>query len=198
MIKLNETIKVIEQLINDLEFSNNIRLSDIPNIDLYMDQVTTFMNDHLSNSKRYPDDKILTKTMINNYSKNKLIPPSIKKKYSKEHMVLLILIYYYKNALSIQDIEKLLKPITSKFYNKNNSNTTLERIYDQLMELQKEQINKTTKDIHDTILSTIKSFNSIVDNNDKEQLFIYSFISLLCFDIHAKKCLIEKLIDELL
>ena len=42
---------------------------DIPNIDLYMDQVTTFMEEQLSSTKRYEDDKILTKTMINNYAK---------------------------------------------------------------------------------------------------------------------------------
>ena len=45
---------------------------DIPNIDLYMDQVTTFMEEQLSSTKRYEDDKILTKTMINNYAKNNL------------------------------------------------------------------------------------------------------------------------------
>lgn len=44
---------------------------DIPNIDLYMDQVTTFMDEHLAGTKRRDEDKILTKTMINNYSKNK-------------------------------------------------------------------------------------------------------------------------------
>ena len=61
---------------------------DIPNIELYMDQVTTFMDQHFSNSKRYKDDKTLTKTMINNYTKNKLMPPPIKKKYSKNQIYL--------------------------------------------------------------------------------------------------------------
>mgnify|MGYP000334617862 CR=1 FL=1 len=60
-----------------------IKPEDIPNIDLYMDQVTTFMEEQLSSTKRYEDDKILTKTMINNYAKNNLLPPPNKKKYSK-------------------------------------------------------------------------------------------------------------------
>ena len=81
---------------------------DIPNIDLYMDQVTTFMEEQLSSTKRYEDDKILTKTMINNYAKNNLLPPPIKKKYSKEHLLVLIFVYYFKNLLSIKDIEILL------------------------------------------------------------------------------------------
>ena len=60
---------------------------DIPDIGLYMDQVTTLMDTRLAGSKRYPDDKILTKTMINNYTKNHLLPPSDKKKYSREHVI---------------------------------------------------------------------------------------------------------------
>ena len=52
-----------------------IRPSEIPNIDLYMDQVTTFMDKRLAKSRRYDNDKILTKTMINNYAKNDLLPP---------------------------------------------------------------------------------------------------------------------------
>ena len=63
--------------------------ADVPNIDLYMDQITTFMDTHLADSRRYPDDKIMTKTMINNYTKNHLLPPSVKKKYSREHIFLL-------------------------------------------------------------------------------------------------------------
>ena len=57
-----------------------IKPDEIPNIDLYMDQVTTFMDSQLATSKRHEDDKILTKTMINNYAKNDLLPPPEKKK----------------------------------------------------------------------------------------------------------------------
>ena len=89
---------------------------DIPDIGLYMDQVTTLMDTRLAGSKRYPDDKILTKTMINNYAKNKLLPPPVKKKYSPEHMMLLVFIYYFKNILSITDIQTLLAPITDRYF----------------------------------------------------------------------------------
>ena len=68
---------------------------DIPAIELYMDQITTFMDKQLTGNKRRPEDKILTKTMINNYSKNNLLPPSDKKKYSKDHIILLIYIQFH-------------------------------------------------------------------------------------------------------
>ena len=66
--------------------------NEIPNIALYMDQVTTFIDDNLSSTKRYEDDKLLTKTMINNYTKAGLLPPPEKKKYSQDHILMLVVI----------------------------------------------------------------------------------------------------------
>ena len=83
-----------ELIASIIEKLNYIRPENIPDIDLYMDQVTTFMDSSLKESKRYDSDKILTKTMINNYAKNDLLPPPLKKKYSKEHILVLIFIYY--------------------------------------------------------------------------------------------------------
>lgn len=67
------------QLFRNIQNIDYIVPEEIPNIDLYMDQITTFMNEHLQSSKRFPEDKILTKTMINNYTKNNLLPPPDKK-----------------------------------------------------------------------------------------------------------------------
>ena len=66
---------ILSSILDSLDRIDYIRPQEIPNIDLYMDQVTTFMEEHLQSSKRYPEDKILTKTMINNYAKNHLLPP---------------------------------------------------------------------------------------------------------------------------
>ena len=103
----------IQDILKRLDTLSYIRPEEIPGIDLYMDQVTTFMDEHLKNTKRYPEDKVLTKTMINNYAKNNLLPAPNKKKYSREHILLLIFIYYFKNILSINDIEELFRPITT-------------------------------------------------------------------------------------
>ena len=97
---------LLNSILESLERVKYISPEDIPNIDLYMDQITTFMDSRLHSSARNPgEDKILTKTMINNYAKNNLLPPPVKKKYSKEHVLLLIFIYYYKGILSINDIQ---------------------------------------------------------------------------------------------
>ena len=80
---MNHNMSQINQILEKLSRIDYIKPGEIPNIELYMDQVTTFMDSHLAHSKRYEDDKILTKTMINNYAKNKLLPPPAKKKYTK-------------------------------------------------------------------------------------------------------------------
>ena len=84
---------LLNSILASLGRIKHIELEDIPNIDLYMDQVTTFMDRKLKSTSRYPEDsKILTKTMINNYAKNDLLPPPIRKKYSREHILVLIFI----------------------------------------------------------------------------------------------------------
>lgn len=170
-----------------------IKPDDIPNIDLYMDQVTTFMDKKLRNSSRSDDDKILTKTMINNYAKNNLLPPPIKKKYSKEHVLLLIFIYYYKGILSISDIQSLLNPLSERFFG-TDEKFNLENIYEEVFSLEHEQVEEMQKDIMKTYDESKKTFTDAPEDS-AEFLQMFSFICLLSFDVYVKKLLIEKLVD---
>lgn len=134
-----DTNDILNSILESLSRIDYIKPENVPDIDLYMDQVTTFMDAELSSTKRYPEDKILTKTMINNYAKNHLLPPPQKKKYSREHMLLLIFIYYFKNILSIGDIQALLEPITEKYFQKKQD-FDLTRLYNEVFQLEKGQI----------------------------------------------------------
>ena len=75
--------------------------------------------------------------MINNYAKNNLLSPPVKKKYSKDHMLMLVFIYYFKNLLSFSDIEELFRPITSKHFSGQTSQLSLEDIYNEVFTLEK-------------------------------------------------------------
>ena len=169
---------------------------DIPNIDLYMDQVTTFMDEHLSDIKRYEDDKTLTKTMINNYTKNKLLPPPVKKKYSSDHLYIMAFIYYFKQMLSIGDIQKLLTPMTEDFFGDNDV-ISLEKIYKDVYQLEKDQVSNVSKDIFFQHRKASASFENIEDEHEREYLQKFAFISMLIFDIYMKKNIIENIIDEM-
>lgn len=172
-----------------------VKPDDIPNIDLYMDQVTTFMEEQLASTKRHEDDKVLTKTMINNYAKNNLLPPPVKKKYSKQHVLVMIFIYYFKNILSIKDIETLLAPITEKYFH-SDADFNITSIYEEVCELEKSRIDMTQKDVARIYNQAMNSFSS-ADGEDGDYLRLFSFICSLSFDVYVKKQVIEKLIDEL-
>ena len=168
----------------------------VPDIDLYMDQITTFMDTQLASCKRYPDDKILTKTMINNYTKNDLIPPPVKKKYSKEHLLLLIFVYYMKDFLSISDIKALIEPMTDRFIHRTDEGITLHEIYQRINGLEKAQINPIIEDLNNNLSTALDAFAD-VDEEDRDYLQTFAFICLLSIDVYVKKQLIEHLADEI-
>ena len=121
----------LKQMIEALGFKEKIELENIPNLDLYMDQVITLFEDKLKHNKRYEADKLLTKTMINNYIKDKLLMPAVKKKYTKEHMLLMILLYDLKQILTIGDIKSLFGTLIKE----DSVNTEiLTRIYEIYLE----------------------------------------------------------------
>ena len=189
--------KILENLIENMKL---IAPNDIPNIGLYMDQVTTFMDNHLYSVKRFEDDKALTKTMINNYAKNDLLPSPEKKKYDKDHILLLTFIYYFKSVLSISDIKKLLQPISDKYFQAKNG-PQLEDIYNEL-ESYMSSIGDTVKDdVKNKYEASNLSFTDDIFQNlsteDTDYLKLFKFISVLCFDIYIKKQLIESIVDTL-
>ena len=188
------TEDMIKDILSKFSRIDYIRPSELPDIDLYMDQVTTFMERRLQDKKRYDSDKILTKTMINNYAKNDLLPPPVKKKYSKDHMLLLVFIYYFKSILSISDIQKILGPITEKYFSKEQS-LDLESLYEEVFSLEEDAIENCRKDILTKFNRSKETFRD-VPLEEADYLQLFSFICLLSFDVYVKKQLIEKIIDE--
>lgn len=184
---------LLNSILESLSRIDYVKPEDLPNIDLYMDQVTTFMDAQLAVSKRHEDDKVLTKTMINNYAKNNLLPPPVKKKYSKEHLLTLIFIYYFKNILSIGDIQEILNPITDKYF-ASHLDFNLEDIYSEVFRLEKTEVLNLQKDITKKYQTSQQTFGDLPKNQQVE-LQHFTFICMLSFDVYIKKQLIEKMID---
>ncbi len=184
---------LLNSILSSISRIDFLKADDIPHIDLYMDQVTSFIEKELESTKRHPEDKILTKTMINNYAKNNLLPPPVKKKYSKEHLIVLTLIYYFKNILSIGDIEKLLKPITEQYFHAEGD-MDITKIYTEVCGFGMERTSRLQEDIKATYEFAEQTFQ---DSKDQEQelLQFFSLICMLSLDVYVKKLLIEKLID---
>ena len=149
-------MKDYDKIIEKCGIEQQLELKDIPEIDLYMDQVIQLFEKKFEKAKRYDDEKILTKTMINNYAKGKLFYPIKNKKYSKEHIILISLIYQLKGSLTIKDIKSILDPLnkwTSEedfplddFYESYLSlaNNNVTYVKNNIMEINKDVKNKVT------------------------------------------------------
>ena len=189
------TNDLLNSILESLSRIDHTKLEALPDINLYMDQVITFMERELYPTKRHEENPILTKTMINNYAKNDLLPPPLKKKYSKEHLLVLVFIYYFKSILSITDIQALLKPITDTYFS-SSENLSLEDIYNEVFRLEKSQVDILKEDITNRYRLSRETFQDAPEK-DQEFLKTFSFICLLSFDVYVKKQLIESLIDDL-
>ncbi len=187
------TETIIKELLSYLNRADYIKAEDIPDIDLYMDQVTTFMEEHLGSTRRHFDDKIMTKTMINNYAKNDLIPPPEKKKYNKEHIMLLIFIYYLKNILSISDIDRLLKPLRDDYFGTAKNGVSIEKIYSAIFSESERMFPRLLKDI-DTYARRSERFSEDFPQ-DSSYLDYLGMVCMLGADIYIKKQMMERLID---
>ena len=185
----------LSDILSWLDSISYIKTEKIPEVDLYMDQVTSFMEEHLKKTKRSPEDKALTKTMINNYAKNRLLPAPVRKKYSKEHILLLLFIFYDKNLLSIGDIEQLFRPVTEQHFH-IDSGLNLSDIYEEVFSREALQMDRLKEDIRAKFEDSCLTFTD-TDSEDQEYLQLFAFISELSFDVYLKKHMIEMLIDQL-
>lgn len=189
----SENRKALNAILKEFSELDYVHPEDIPNIELYVDQVTTFIESQLESVKRNDDEKILTKTMINNYTKNHVLPSPDKKKYSKDHVLTLILIYYLKSFLSIKDIQTLLEPVTDKYFG-TESTLSFYDLYEEIVSLGTGQSKALIKDVISKYNATSKAFT---DAPEEDQAFLrnFGFICMLSFDVYIKKMMIESLID---
>ena len=197
LILYTDVMKTNKEIINDMikhfEGLDIVKSEDIPDISLYMDQMTSFIDEKLESFKREEDDKLLTKTMINNYTKNKLLPPSDKKKYTKNHVMLLILIYFYKNVLSFADIKRLCDLSIYNDFGKGDE--SLSQLYDMLIHIEDDKKNE----IVDDLKKRLEYAKNKVDAFDKkdENVELFTFLSDIVMEVYFKQHLIEYILNNI-
>ena len=181
-------MKDINSLVEDVKINNFINLEDIPDIDLYMDQVIQLFENKLGYLKRNEEDKILTKTMINNYSKGNLFMDIKNKKYSKNHIILIILIYELKSVISIPDIKVAFNNIVKSYDENSEDKIDLENLYKKHLKM----ISKNDDDIKEEILNITKELENL--NAEEEKLLLLTYLAAKA-NMYKRLC--EKIVDDL-
>lgn len=179
----------INDLLEKVSLEKSVSLEEMPEIDLYMDQVIQLFDQKYKETKRNEDEKILTKTMINNYAKGKLFIPIKNKKYSKKHLILISLIYQLKGALSITDIKSTLQIINEKI---TSDDINLDAFYTSLLTLQK----KNAENVSESIPLRHQEVKKVVDTEDEKLEQILLIASLVNISNSYRK-IAERLIDDL-
>lgn len=179
----SQTVKEI--LAKSIE-TTDVQPDDIPNLDLYMDQVITVFEEKLSGNKRREEDKLLTKTMINNYSKAGILQPIKGKKYSKEHILQMLFIYNLKQTLSIADIQRLTQDVGEELRQQGLSEKeTLPKLYERFLASKEEQR-----------VQLIQAFDATVEKNAVEnRCDLYEIVLSLCSMSNLLRIAAERIID---
>lgn len=170
----------LEEIVDNIASRSDLCSQDIPTLDLYMDQIMTLFDDKLKDNKRHEDDKLLTKTMVNNYSKEGLITPVKGKKYNKEQILQMLLVYNLKNTITMQEIKQLVAPTYQ-------SNDSIEEIYDQFIRIKQDQ----NLELKPLIQKTIDDHNLNIEE-ERDRLITIMALSALSSQL---KDTVEKIID---
>ena len=183
----------IQQIMDEINLDTNLSLDEIPHIDLYMDQVIQLFEKRFAETKRNEEEKILTKTMINNYAKGKLIFPIKNKKYSKEHLILMSLIYQLKGALSINDINTMLSGINKRIIKED---INLDSFYDSYLNLTHRNVEDFKRDIEERVREVKEEIVEIKEGHS-EYLEQVLMISSLVHMSNLYRKIAERLVDQI-
>lgn len=183
----------IDDYINSQKSSDNINLDAFPEIDLYMDQVMQLFENKLNYTKRNAEDKVLTKTMINNYAKDNLIMKIKNKKYTKNHLILIGLIYNLKGSLSLTDIKTILTPIINSF--EKEQEYPLHDLYQSFLDiydLNLDDIKNSSNKIYENISKMVSDKNETLGDYEEKLLLIFAYTGMS----NLYRRMSERLIDE--
>lgn len=157
-----ELLDIVRDALNDAELKSR----EIPNIDLYVDQIINLIGEKLKDGSVRYQERQLTKTMINNYSKDGLITPIKGKKYNKEQILQMLTVYTLKGTLSIGEIKRLLQGAYSV---EGFDGEALQELYDKYLDI---------KDVNRDY--AIKALEGIVERNSLDVQNDIDYISTVC------------------
>lgn len=159
--------------------------SDVPKIDLYMEQVTSLLEQEMGDSLRRKDECVFTNTMINNYSKDGVLPRPQNKRYNRRHILTLIYIFLLKQNLQIPEIKRFTSMIQSP--------EQLDVMYDIFYEIVGGYTEQYLKNVEEKINLVEQKFEDRGIKDD--EMLAMTVISLLSFEAKMNTSLSSCLLD---
>ena len=146
------------------------RWNELPEIDLYMDQVITYINEKLKDTYFF-EEKFITKSMINNYVKTGIVHPPVKKHYTKSHLAYFLVLTLLKRCYSMQQITSLLHIYTDV------KDSSIEQAYDLFISRFEASLN----DVFENNRNTVD-----FENQSPEQELMDNVIQCVIYKLHTE------------
>lgn len=167
---------------------------NFPEMELYIDQMVTCLNQELflyGDGKKTP----ITKAIISNYTKHKMIPGPVGKRYTKDHLILMSLVFYLKGCFSMNEIQRLMKPLLENYTSDLDEKIDFSSMYAEIIDF----VKKTESDLPkrlDLQMNDIKKFLGNRDAADDDTSELLMLITTLVMRSNAERFIAQKLLDE--
>ena len=167
---------------------------EMPEVELYMDQVVSLLNKELAVYKEKEQD-VFTKSMVSNYVKHKVLPKPENKKYNKEHMVILNMIFQLKSIFQMDEMKVLFKSFVENHESSLEEQYDMEGLYDSLLRSRDKEILQMTNQIHEDI-EYVKAVMEEMGTSDDDAHEIMGVILILAIQSNAYRLMARKLLNE--
>lgn len=169
-----------------------ITTRELPDMDLYIDQVSTVFQKFLDKLDGNLADKYVTKPMINNYAKRGLIARPDGKRYTKDHMVMIAMVIYLRSIFKMEDISKIMKPLIDNYSSEYEDTISPELVYALAQEATENCRQEFLSGIDESV-SVIKNKIEDTDLADDQSMEVLVLILTLAMRAEMEKYLADRL-----
>ena len=169
-----------------------ITTQDLPDMDLYIDQVSTVFQKFLDKLDGSLADKYVTKPMINNYAKRGLIARPDGKRYTRDHMVMIAMVIYLRSIFKMEDISKIMKPLIDNYSSEYDDTISPELVYSLAQKATENSRQEFFSGIDESV-SVMKSQIEDTDLADDQSMEVLVLILTLAMRAEMEKYLADRL-----
>ncbi len=166
---------------------------NFPDMELYIDQMVSCLNGELSLYRQGGEGPV-TKAMVSNYTKHRMIPGPDGKKYGKDHLIFMCIVFYLKNSLSMDQIQKLMKPLLDNYSSEWDDTVDLSKMYRVFSEYFRKEEAELPGQIARRVSDAKKLCAKFEAEDDTSELF--TLITTLIMESYAERFIAEKLLEE--
>ncbi|NCB42674.1 MAG: DUF1836 domain-containing protein [Clostridia bacterium] len=184
------TKELVEEYLN----AGIISEKSFPDMELYIDQMVKCLNKELKIYEKKESGPV-TKAMISNYTKHKMLPGPTGKRYTKDHLIFMTLVYYLKGCFSMDEIQRLMKPLIKNYSSEWDDKIDVESMYSEIVTFVQE-VEADLPARMENQMSEIKRFLANRDAADDDTSELMMFITSLIMRSNAERFIAQKLLDE--